>query len=649
MSLQNVLLIKPSGRHGLSFAFDLIPTGLEYLAAAIEDSVRDVTILDLEMERGPYDKITKMYLDELDPDVVGISMSATDHNEGLKIAQMAKSKGAMTVMGGYHPTAIPDELLSKPQVDVIVRGEGEITMHELVVRGHPKNISGLSYKEGDAVIHNTDRELIEDLDSLPFPARHLRKHEYRTRLMRDREHDVLTTSRGCTGKCTFCCEPRMSRSHQRYRSPHNVMDEILEIVDFHHDTPISIEVTDPNFLGRPERVDCLCDLLALYNLDIRFGIKVRADSVARHPDLIRKMISVGFEGFEMGIESPHMDDIRSVSKGMKTEVHAQAVRSIKEWGGNAGGTFVIGLPNQTEEQILAFPEYAKQIGLTSAAFGIATPFPGTVFYKELTRLNLITETNWDRYDEMHSVFRHEHLSDERIEELASICMARYWTVDTFLEKERMRLIRGQEKRTLANFIDDKVNELGFSLEMGSQLQGKSLERHVQSIIDASADPEVERYTRDVGLHNIIEMETFLRILGDQTLQIVVRDQGKDLASWVMKTAPSRVDHISVIKGRGAISSVDLEVDLDDFKIGRNEDLGPIDSIRITGKMLASNRSMIKRWNLMRLLMASSYESFVYLGSGMLMGAGKVISGVHYPLKAGLKKTPSRWLFRRLSY
>ena len=147
MSFKRVLLIKPSGRHGLSYAFDLIPTALEYIAATVEDIADNVTILDLEMEHKPFEEVVKESLIALDPDLVGITMSATEHSEGLKIARLAKSKGAITVLGGYHPTAIPDELLSQLQVDLVVRGEGEITMRELVDKGGPHGVRGVSYRE----------------------------------------------------------------------------------------------------------------------------------------------------------------------------------------------------------------------------------------------------------------------------------------------------------------------------------------------------------------------------------------------------------------------------------------------------------------------------------------------------------------------
>ncbi|MDG6220607.1 MAG: radical SAM protein, partial [Candidatus Thermoplasmatota archaeon] len=271
---RRVLLVKPSGRHGLSFAFDIIPTGLEYIAAYIEDVVEEVNIIDLEMESKPVRQTAEGFFDKLKPDLVGISMSATEHTEGLEIAKWAKERGAMTVLGGYHPTAIPDELLSHPQVDFIVRGEGEKTMRELILQGSAVGVKGVSYRDGNKIVHNPEREFIDNLDDLPFPARHLRRHRYHLTLQRDREHDVLTTSRGCWGRCNFCCEPSMSGSHQRYRSPENVLAEILEIVKFHGGKPLSIEITDPHFMGKPPLVERLCDLLAPHKLDTNFCAKV---------------------------------------------------------------------------------------------------------------------------------------------------------------------------------------------------------------------------------------------------------------------------------------------------------------------------------------------------------------------------------------
>ena len=612
MAFKRILLIKPSGRHGLSFAFDLIPIGLEYIAAYIEDVVDDINVIDLEMEPKPIQRTVRKYLDMFKPDLVGISMSATEHSEGLEIARLVKNQGIATVLGGYHPTAIPNELLSHPQIDFVVRGEGETTMKELVIKGDAKGINGISYKESDKIIHNPDRNFIKDLDSIPFPARHIRRYNYSLTLIPNREYDVLTTSRGCWGRCSFCCEPHMNKNYQRYRSPNNVMTEILEIVNFHKGKPLTVEITDPHFLGNPKLVEELCDLLSTHKLDIKFGIQVRPDSVAKHPNIVQKMIAVGIDSFEMGIESPNMRDIKSTYKGLKTEVHIKAVNNIKRWGGCANGTFVIGLPDQTEDEILQFPIYAKKIELTESAYGIATPYPGTKFYDELNSQRLIFETNWNRFDEMHSVFKVEHISSRRIEELASICMAKFWTLDMFFEKERIRMIKHKTKLSLMNFIADRLIDIKFGVGAGLELQNNNFMNHVQKILEMSPDPAIKKYTETIGVHNIIEMSRFLKLLGTQTIQITIRNDGKPVTSWIIKTTKNKVKYIRVISGKLDENTINFDIDLKDFELDGQRLFSKVDYIRLLAKLFASNKSIKKQFNMMRLFIAGGIELIDYL-------------------------------------
>jgi radical SAM superfamily enzyme YgiQ (UPF0313 family) len=611
MAFKKILLIKPSGRHGISFAYDIIPTGLEYIAAFIEDVVDKVDIIDLEYEPKPISRTVENYLDLLKPDLVGISLSATEHTEGLQIAEVVKKRGIKTVLGGYHPTAISDELLTYPYVDFVVRGEGEETMRELVTSGDAKGVNGISYKAGKKIIHNPDREFIKDLDSLPFPARHLRRYKYLLTIRRDREHDVLTTSRGCWGRCNFCCEPSMSGSHQRYRSPENVMAEILEIVKFHNGQPLSVEITDPHFMGKPKLVEQLCDLLAEKKLDIKFVAKVRPDSIAKFPKIVRKMIAVGIEVYEMGIESPNMKDIKYTSKGLKTDVHVRAVKNITRWGGIAGGTFVIGLPDHTEEEILQFPAYAKKLGLLSTAYGIVTPYPGTKFYDELYEQGLIFETDWNRFDEMHSVFKTRNLSSDRIEELATICMAKFWTVDTFIERERVRLKNYGTKMSLMKFISDRISDIKVGAGSGFQVQENNFAIHVQRILETIPDPEVKKYTKKVGIQNIIEMSRFLRILGNQTIQITIHDNGSASVSWVLKSTKHKVEYIQAIRGKSKECSIIFDIDINDFIPDGRSQQSKIDELRKVTKILASNKGIKRRFNMFRLLIAAGIELLTY--------------------------------------
>jgi radical SAM superfamily enzyme YgiQ (UPF0313 family) len=593
---KRILLVKPSGRKGLSFAFDLIPTGLEYIAAYIEDTVDKVHIVDMEMDPRKFQDIINLYC----PDLVGISLSATEHNEGLRLAKIAKKNGVTTVIGGYHPTSVPDLMLSYPQIDMVIRGEGELTMRELVEKGTPENVLGVSHKKNGILIHNKDRPRIENLDILPFPARHLRQYSYKSQ-NRTTDCDVIVMSRGCNGFCSFCCEPSMSYGCLRCRSPENVMKEILEMAEYHQRRALSVIFADPNFMGNPSGVDRLCDLLMEHDLSIEFCALVRADAMAKYPEIVKKMCRAGILKFEMGIESPNSKDLKSTKKGITNRVHGEAVRNIRENGGRAGGTFVIGLPDQTTEEIKAFPTYAKEIGLTAAAFGIATPFPGTEFYKELDKQGLIFETNWDNFDEMHSVYRTKHLSKEMIEEMATYCMAKFWNLDTFIDQEMVSQKRTMRKKTIVDFTRERTLNLGFMANNGNELQKDNFGQHIKTFLEAYVDPRVETYTRTVGTHEVLEMTRFLRILGSQKIQCTLSLDDATV-SFVFKTTSRTVEYIRVIRGRQDGSTINLDVDLKWLAEPHHSNL-----LKTPAFLFSHNLSIKKLWNTFKLFVAIGTE------------------------------------------
>jgi len=597
MPFQRILLVKPSGRSGLSFLVDQIPIGLEYIAAYIEDAVEEVHVVDMEMEKRSFQCLLDLHL----PDLMGIGMSATEHNEGLRLAGIAKKMGITTVVGGYHPTSVPDLMLSYTQVDMVVQGEGESTTRELVEKGSPEGVLGVSYKEDGRTVHNGDRPLIEDLDKLPFPARHLRQYSYKAN-DRKTDYDVLLTSRGCYGQCTFCCEPSMSHGHLRCRSPENVVEEVLQMAKYHEGKQVSVMIADPNFMGKPARVEHICDLLQKYDLDMKFCALVRTDSMARHPKIVKKMCEVGILAFEMGIESPHHKDLKSTKKGITTKIHREAVQNIRQNGGSAGGTFVIGLPDQTEEEIEYFPVYAREIGMTAAAFGIVTPFPGTEFYKKLDSEGLIFETNWDDFDEMHSVYKTKYLSKEKIEELTTYCMAKFWNIDTFLDRERVFQRRTKRKTPLIDFILERANDVRFLGKAGDSLKKDEFSRYIKIFLEAYPDSRVEAYTREVGVHNVLEMARFLRILGPQTIQCTLNFDEDAAISFVFKTTKNAVDYIRITRGKQDYSTIDFDIDPKWI-----DDPSQRSKMMILKRLMSHNWTVKRLWSIFRLFVAAGTE------------------------------------------
>ncbi|MHA1648642.1 MAG: B12-binding domain-containing radical SAM protein [Candidatus Helarchaeota archaeon] len=566
---ERVLLVKPKGAAGLGIIVGaLIPLGMEYIASAIED-IAEVRCIDHDIDHFSYSYF-RAFLKKFKPDVVGFSMSATEHRDGLILAKIAKQCGVKaTIMGGFHPTAVPDILLSYPQVDLVVRGEGEFTMRELIQEGTitPEGILGVSYKDGKKIIHNPERPLVENLDILPFPARHLRwkPHLYRFSYAPEKRADQISFSRGCYGTCTFCCEPRMSKSHIRFRSPENIISELEEIVRFHRFRLLHMLVADPDIMGNPKHLDKILDALLEFQESLRFKISFNAmvtcRRVAKYPEIMAKMCQAGINKFCMGIESPRSDDLKRTKKAtLTTELQRKAIQIIRENKGVAGGTYVIGLPWHTREEIKQFPDYGKAIGQMYAAFGIATPFPDTDFYDELNEKGLIYEKDWNKFDEMHGVYYIEGIKKGEMECLNAYCLGRFYTPDTIFDQLFVESQRIGKKIHLMDFISSRINGLFYMTHGGLGLRKHEFNRDGYFFFKGFGEaPNVRKRTQEMQIHSFIEMNRFLHLLGSQTIQLSIILNHRPLMSALIKTNRHALEWIDTM--RGSINNATININI----------------------------------------------------------------------------------------
>ncbi len=597
MPFSKILLVMPAGRHGLGYSLDFIPIGLEYLAAYIEEHVSEVNIIDLKMERRSID----FFLRKFKPDLVGISMCATEHQEGLAIAKKAKHLGMATAVGNYHPTGLSQYFASYPDIDFVIRGEGEATFLELISKGSAYGVLGVSYMNHNKIVHNADRPFLDNLDSIPFPARHLRRQRYSTKINRQLKRDTMTFSRGCIGQCTFCCEPFMNKSIQRYRSPDNILKEIVEVYELHGRCPLSLQLTDPDILGNAEIVEELCDRLIPLKFNLEINCHIRPDNIVTHRDVVGKMVRAGFTSFEMGIESSNQKDLLSTKKGMAVNIHKKACQILRGHRAHPLGTFVIGLPEQKEEDILSFPEYGREIGLSKAAFGIATPFPGTEFYNELDEKGLIFEKDWNKFDEMHSVFNNKYLPDKRVEYLASRCVSKFWTIDKLLDIENLERKRTGKKISLSEFGKHIQLLMNIGYEALFQLQNSFFLSHILEFVREAPDKSIEAKTRALKIHEQIEMDRFLKILGDQILEITVDYKTQPMTSWILKLKNHKVDCIQVIQGVATGATLHFRFNLESYE--KNPNPSWARKVFLLLKFLLSPKGFSGKINTARLLFA----------------------------------------------
>lgn len=589
---------------GAEFMMEDVPLRLEYLAAFVRAHVEAVEVLDLTRSSRDLEPTLRRFA----PDLVGISVNyISTQKSALVVAAAARRQGADVVVGGYHATAISDVLAASPDIDLVVRGEGEQTLLE-IVEGRPREqILGISYIENGTIRRNGDRPLIEDLDSLPFPERHLRTRKYRLPFAdlesdSETEYDMIITSRGCWGKCTFCTEPIMSHGTQRYRRPEKIVEEIEEIVALHGGKRLRLHIADPNFGGSPKALEALCDALIAYRarctMDIHFFVSVRTSTIANHPLLARKMVDAGMDYIFVGMESPRREDLKAVSKGAEgREKQERAARFLRENGVAVMSCFLLGLPGQTEADALGLVEYAKELELTDCYFSVMTPLPGSKLYDEALASGRLVEKDYTKYRLYDLVFEHDTLTRAKVRELCVRCNAK-WYDDLMLRQEHRRWMSdGVRKRRLYDFAGKFKVLVGFFSFIGSDASNEFADMAPALFVKDMPNPWLRRFTEENKIHNFLEMRRFLSIVGRQKIQVSLETESKPVVSWVMKTRSGGVEYLDAITGRADDTTISINIPID-------QTLTPVGVLR---RILADNRDLKSRVALARLAAAACNE------------------------------------------
>ena len=409
---------------GREFISDLVE--LASLAAAIKNQVEDVTI-----PVGPVDRDSlgafHDYMKKNRPDLVGISSFTCGINSGLEYARISKKFDACVVMGGYHPTALPEDVLGIGLVDAVVRGEGEVTFRQLIREGPGKDVPGLSLRSGNEVYHTPDRPLIQDLDGLPLPLRTARPPRY-GRDGTDYHTDTIYTSRGCRAKCSFCANNLVGKAWRR-RSGENILEELLTLVPARKGDPKPIKFWDANFITEVERIDHLCDLILQHRLNqyFTFSAETRLEDVVRARDILGKMYEAGFRRMSTGVESPNRSTHQLLRKGVNLNNVAKAVSLLENHGIRAYKLFIIGHPNESEDEILEYVDYSLSHGASNQAsnFFVMTPYPGTSTFANYQKDGLIRSYNWDLYNNFGSVISPNGIPQRRLQALLGSVNAKY--------------------------------------------------------------------------------------------------------------------------------------------------------------------------------------------------------------------------------
>jgi radical SAM superfamily enzyme YgiQ (UPF0313 family) len=309
----------------------------------------------------------------------------------------ARCPGVIVVLGGPHPHIYPEETAGLPGVDYVVIGEGERTLVELLDRlGDSEGLRqcpGLVYRAADGEVVSTGtRPLLQAMDELPLPARHLTPYERYSSVMAKR-HPVTTmfTSRGCPYRCTFCDRPNLGKAF-RARSAGSVVDEMAACVDLGiHE----FLIYDDTFTVDRKRVLAICDEIERRGLDIGWDFRARTNTVDL--EMLQRLRRAGCERIHYGVEVPNDRLMKVLRKGLKIDSVVEAFRATHRAGIETLAYFMIGVPTQTREEIHETFRFMRRLAPGYVHLTVLTPFPATHIYEEGLREGIIERDYWREY------------------------------------------------------------------------------------------------------------------------------------------------------------------------------------------------------------------------------------------------------------
>lgn len=412
--------------------------GVLYLGTALKTKGYDVTVLDCPKEKMTF-RGFRAYLESNHFDVVGFRCFSRDHNYVIKHLQLTRRilPEALTLVGGPHSSALPEYVMSSmPNLDFAWRSEAEeglpvlLSAFEKYGRQIPeaelKTIGGLVWRNGTGAAVLNPVCLSTDLDSYGIPAWALIKPETYPGFIWDRFYPVVTT-RGCPYPCIYCNTPGLSGRKLRHRSVEHVLEELRSLKKNYGVGRFSIG-DDEFTLDRPYVIR-FCEALIGSGLNLRWDcpVGVRLDAV--DPELLQLMEKAGCESVAVGIESGSERVQKVIGKKITVKKIREQAKMIAGCSGiKITGFFMIGFPDETEQEIWETIRLANELPLKRANFNVVIPVPGTAIFNDAIRSGALSldQINWDTFTHDQVSFPRKHVSGKRLIELQRKAFFRFF-------------------------------------------------------------------------------------------------------------------------------------------------------------------------------------------------------------------------------
>ncbi|MDI6791411.1 MAG: radical SAM protein [bacterium] len=412
--------------------------GIAYCAAYLEKEGFTVKILDMQAEPITPDEL-KSILQEWAPKFAGLTATTVEINRALEVAHFVKENFPQTgiIFGGVHSTLRPEEILSHEFVDLVVRGEGEITLTELMKGRSLEDILGLSFKENGKPVHNKAREFIENIDDIPYPAHHLlpiAKYKPSTGNYKRLPAMSMMTSRGCPGKCTFCSTEAMGK-RTRFRTPANIVGEMERLIKDYGIKEISFY--DDTITAKRKNMQGMCELMLKRGLDITWSCMSRVDCIDQ--ETLGLMKQAGCHQIGYGVESGDENILKNIKKHISLEKVKEVVEITKKTGLDVRCMFMFGNPGETKETLEKTVRLAIELDPDIVVFNITTPYPGTEMYDWAVKNGHLNITNWNKYDLANIVMNLPTVNQETITKHYHTAYKKFYLRPSYLLRRLLKI------------------------------------------------------------------------------------------------------------------------------------------------------------------------------------------------------------------
>ncbi|GER93008.1 B12-binding domain-containing radical SAM protein [hot springs metagenome] len=354
-------------------------------------------------------------------DIVCISTITSTAIRAYEVADRLRRIGITVIIGGAHPSFMPDEALE--HADYVVRGEGDHTLAELIEcikndRYSLESIQGISYRdESGNIIHNPSRPLLTDLDYLPEPDFSLVHGWKPTNVY------PVSTSRGCPFDCKFCSVIQMFGRKYRFKSVEATIKELKHVASISKST---IFFVDDNFAANKERTKAILKGMIEEGIKIGSSAQVRTD-IAKDTKLLGLMAEAKCDIVYIGFESINPKTLELYNKRQSVDEIVNCIKTVKEHGIKIHGMFVFGADTDDLDTIKATADFAIKLGIDTIQFMILTPLPGTPVFFELRDANRLLHTDWSKYDAHHVVFKPAMMTPKTLQIKTLKAMKRFYS------------------------------------------------------------------------------------------------------------------------------------------------------------------------------------------------------------------------------